>query len=356
MTGLGYEPVKAVLARFGLYRLARRAPAATDPLSLPWKDKMRILEALTAGDWHAPRIDRSDLARGKPATALKECRKLVRLNPHDWMGLIYMGEILDQGNRPEEAARAFEKALDEQPLCEHVRLMLAKQKIRLGQLDTAGDLLAEETRRFGENTETIYLTALHHQKRGNHREAAAGFERFRTLVPNRHDAWQSLMESLTELKDREGLRRVFAEAANTGNRKDREWLQTQAAVALARLDADQRPEHETLGHYLQQDPENSLLLYARASALERMGEPERAFSLFEQAARSADTYGHIRAGAWFRLARLSSGEQKKEFARRCLKLDPSHEGARNLLTRPQRDRSEDEKAPATEQRPASEAC
>ncbi len=345
MTGLRYRLMKVVLARYPVYRLAGFSSVAEDPLALSWQEKMQHMQILTQADWHAPAIDRSDYERGKAITALRECKKLIRWNPHDSRGLVYLGELYAHFGQPENSARAFASALEEEPLHSPVRILLAKQKIILGQWDEAEELIKEETLRFGKNDETLFLHALIHQQKNMHEQAVQEFERFRTQFPERHDCWQALMESLTVLEDKEQLQRLYAESANIASQPDREWMKTRVAGVIARLDKKIRPESETIDHYLKRDPENALLIYAQASALEREGEMENATSLFEKLTCRPKTYPHIQAGAWFRRARLSRRENKELFAQKCLALDPKHQGARNILDKlkPDEGKCQDEK-------------
>ncbi len=331
VTGLQYKPVKVLLARYPVYRLQAITSVARNPLTLPWQEKMKILDRLTASDWHAPDVDKSDRVRGRINTALKECRKLVRLNPTDVPGLIYLGELYAQLQQPDRAAWVFESALRLEPGRIHVRLLLAKQYARLGRFDEASHYVQEETARFGENDEAVYVKGLILQRRGLHRAAVQEFEWFRTQHPDRHDCWESLIDSLTRLKEREQLKRLYAETATTPDKRDREWLETRVANAIAALDASQRSESATLDHYLDRNPENLLLLYAKASALEREGDLENAYLLFKAVTERKSRHIRTRAAAWFRRARLSGSEQKQKFAEQCLRLDPLHSGARLLL-------------------------
>ncbi len=331
ITGLRYQLIKVVLARFPVYRLTGFSSVAEDPLALPWQEKMRRMQTLTEADWHAPAIDRTDLEQGRTVTALRECLKLTRLNPGDSRGLIYLGEIYSQLGQLENSITAFAGGLLKEPLHSPVRLLLARQKIKLGQLDEAVDLIFEEILRFGKNDEALFLQALIHQKQNKHQQAVNEFERFRTLFPKRHDCWQALLESLINLNDREQLQRLHAEAETIASKPDREWMKTSVAGAIARMNKKSRPESETFSYYLRQDPDNPFLIYARASALEREGEPENAFSLFKKLTSCSKVYPHIQARAWFRRARLSRGENKEQCAQKCLELDPGHEGARKIL-------------------------
>ena len=293
---------------------------------------MKILDRLTACEWHAPAVDKTDRDRGRLNTALRECRKLIRLNPTDIPGLLYLGELYAQIQQPDQAVWVFESVLRLESETWNVRLLLAKQYIQLGRFDEAADRVREETSCFGESDEAIFTKALIMQRRGLHRAAVQDFEWFRTQHPERHDCWESLIESLTRLKEREQLKRLFVEATTIQNKPDREWLETRVANAIATLDAFQRPESTTLDHYLNRNPGNLLLLYAKASALEREGDLENAYMLFKAVTEQKDRHNRTRAAAWFRRARLSGPEQKRQFAEQCLRLDPFHSGARILLS------------------------
>ena len=332
VTGIRYRRIKVVLARFALYRLEGFTAVCENPLALSWQEKMRIMEKLTAGAWHAPAIDRSDFQCGDTATALKECRKLIRINPHDTPGLAFLGELYAHRGQSINAIAAFEKALSLEPSRTHVRLMLARQKIHLGLIEEARWLIDEETRRFGTGDEVLFLNGLILQCQNDHHGAMEAFERFRAVHPQRHDCWQALVESLTILQDREQLVRLYAESENTEKESDRDWLKARAASAIARVDAPLRAESKTLDHYLNQDAENCLLQYARASALEKEGDIENAYRLFKTIACSTKSYPHIQAGAWFRRALLSRWERRKFYLKKCLQLNPEHLAARRLLT------------------------
>jgi tetratricopeptide (TPR) repeat protein len=331
VTGLQYQLMKVVLARFPVYRLVGFTSVPQNPLTLPRQEKMKLMETLTAADWHAPDIDRLDFQQGRATTALKECQKLIRMNPHDNSGLIFLGELYDHYGQTENAIEAFQTVIHKEPNRPHLRLTLAKQIIKLGQIEEAKFLIEEEKKRFGKSEEMLFLSGLIHQHQNSHVEAVIDFDKFRGLHFERHDCWQALIESLSILNEREQLQRLHFESENLVSKPDREWMQTRVAGALAKINAGSRPESETLNFYLQQDPENVFLIYARASALEKEGDLEKALFLFKKITDLHNTYAHIQAGAWFRRARLSRGKQKLEFARNCLKLNPSHQGARKFL-------------------------
>ncbi|MBT6718787.1 MAG: glycosyltransferase family 2 protein, partial [Nitrospina sp.] len=114
--------------------------------------------------------------------------------------------------------------------------------------------------------------------------------------------------------------------------KDREWLHTKIARALAELDSEIRPEHETLGFYLEKNPENGILKYAKASALESTGDTSGAYTLFEEIADSPEQYLHIKANACFRMARSAPLGKRQELLKKCINLNPSHQGAQAMLS------------------------
>ena len=128
ITGLRYKLLKVVLARFPVYGLESFKSVAKNPLTLSWQEKMSRMESLTQADWHAPGLDRSDAEKGKLITALKECRKLVKLNKLDAEGYDYMGEIYTSMGLTEQAEIAFENVLKYAPDWSNTRIKLCNQK------------------------------------------------------------------------------------------------------------------------------------------------------------------------------------------------------------------------------------
>jgi tetratricopeptide (TPR) repeat protein len=330
VTGLDYRLVKIALARFPVYRLAKSRSVAPNPTTLPWQEKMALMEKLTDSDWHAPGIMRDDLLAGRPSQALKECRKLLRLNPEDFHGQNFLGEIYDHMDQHEQSANAFQSAIHLLPDISYTRLNLAKQKILLGSFEEAKTLIREETKRFGKSLEMTFLRGLLHHRSGEHREAAVFLEKFRTQFPERHDCWKFLIDSYSAINDVKSLHRCYHSVEKISLQKDRNWLQTRIVLAISKGQENSQAELATLDHYLQLAPKNFHLLYSKASALEKMKNLQKARQLFRIVAES-DTSDSIRAGAWFRLARLAQGQEQKLLARKCLELDPAHSGARTLI-------------------------
>ncbi|MEE9259320.1 MAG: tetratricopeptide repeat protein [Nitrospinaceae bacterium] len=331
VTGLRYRLIKVVLARFPVYRLEGATSVPDNPLTLPLAEKMRVMETLTADLRHAPGISRDDFECGRVDTALRECRKLLHMNPRDADGWSYLADMLASLAQVDEAASCYEKVLDLEPFRQGPRLGLGHQRIKQNRLHEAKCLLNEEVRRFEYETEVSYLCGRIHRHEGQHRETAEEIDRVRTESPERIDCWEWESEALGHLKDASRLKELYNDTDRIDDLKDRQWVRTRLVTELAKIETDLRPEHETFDAYLQKDPENCLMQYARASALERADRKDAACDLFQQVASHTENYDHIRANAWFRLARLSPPDERETPARKCLELDPDHEGAKNLL-------------------------
>jgi len=331
ITGLKYTLMKVMLARFPVYQLENSMPV-TNPLSKNWQEKMRQIEDLTKGKWHAPALCRDDLERGKITTAYKECQKLLRLNPYDREGNVYSGEIFLALNLPHQAAKAFEKAIELAPEWQHLRIHLANIKIQFKNFDEAIPLIQEEIARFDFHDEDGFLNGLLFQFDGNYEAAWKKFDSIKKQFPDRHDCWELAIECLIKLKNKEKLKELFTDAQNIQQKRDREWLHTKIAKGLAELESELRPEHETLHIYLKKSPENGILKYAQASALEKFGNSPAAYELFAEIIAYAENYSHIKANAFFRMARLAPLEKKQKLLNKCIKLTPYHQGAQAMLS------------------------
>jgi GT2 family glycosyltransferase/tetratricopeptide (TPR) repeat protein len=331
LTGLQYKLLKVVLARFPLYRLESVNTPLEDPIGWSWQKKMSHLKPLTEGEWHAPGLDRSDAERGKLIIAFRECKKLIKLNQLDVEGHDYMGDIFTSMEFTERAEEEFEHVLKFAPGWPNTRIKLCHQKIKLNKLDEASHLLSEETKRFGNDLKVVFMQGLLQKSKSNYSEALKEFEKILEHEPGRHDCWELSIECMQNLNDSIGLKKLYAKAEDTNDKKDREWLQTLIVKSLAQLGSNLRPEHETLEFYLQKDSANEILRYAFASAFEKVGDSAKAYKLFEEITASSQNYPHIQANAWFRMAKLAAPEQQPELLQQCLKMQPSHQGAQDLL-------------------------
>ncbi len=331
ITGLRYKLLKVVLARFPVYRLESVESRSENLLSLNWREKMRQLESLTQADWHAPGLDRSDHERGKPAIALRECKKLVKLNKRDVEGYDYMGEVYVSMGLTEQAEQAYENVLEVAPHWAVNRLNICNQKIKLNKLDEASALLDEEIKLFGYDSNVAFSKGLLLKAKKDFVNALKEFEKVRREKPNRHDSWKFSSECMQNREDRDGLKNLYTEARDVHDKKDRAWLHTLIVKNLAELDSSLRPEHETLKLFLQKDPENAIMRYALASALEKSGDRPGAYKLFEELTTSSQNYPHIQANAWFRMALLAPPDKQTQLLEQCLERQPSHQGAKDLL-------------------------
>lgn len=342
-TGLKYQLVKSVLLRFPLYRLVSSEPPARDPLALPWREKMQILNRLTQFEESPsaektdcegkpiPGINKVDIKAGRLKIALKEARKLCRLNPYDVQGLYQLGKLYDALDRSAESDQTFNRLLALKPAHHGARLFLAKHRLEKNLFDEAENLIQEEIRRMGENASTHFYLGRLARARDQHGEAVGHFEQTRALAPDWVDAGYWLAESHEALGDAESARREYENMyRQIGERFDADYLRAKAQLALARLDATLRPESETLGRALEEFPENEIIAYARASALEREGKIQEAEIRFREGAERFKLK-NLRAASFFRLARLVSPDEKKILLENCLKLDPLHEGAKKML-------------------------
>lgn len=334
ITGLHYRLLKVAFARFPVYRLEAMVSVAKNPLTLPLAEKMRVMEQLTNNPRHVPGICRDDFERNRADIALRECRKLLRMNPGDTDGLAYLADTLAFMERPAESASCYQTILNLEPFRQGTRIGLAAQNIKLNRFEEALFLLDEEVRRFEDDTEISYLRAKIHRHYQQHQETANALDTVRAVSPGRVDSWEWEIEALGQLQNVSRLKDLYRDAERIEDQKDRQWVKTRIVSELARVETAIRPEHETFAFYLQEDPENSLMQYAQASALEKENHRDAACRLFRQIASHPENYAHIRANAWFRVARLLPENQRSEAARHCLALNPDHQGALGLLADP----------------------
>ncbi len=331
ITGLRYKLLKVVLTRFPVYRLESFEPQPKNLLTQNWQEKMFQLESLTEADWHAPGIDRSDQKRGKLSTALIECKKLLKLNKQDIEAYDYLGEIYVSMGLTQKAEQAFENVLKYAPDWNINRLKISNQKVKQGKLDEASALIDEEIKRFGYDGNVAFSQGLLLKHKEDYGKALKEFEKARLKDPNWHETWKFSSECLKNLEDREGLESLYNEARNVDEPKDRSWLHTLIVKNLAELDSSHRPELETLNTYLKKDPENEILRYAIASAIEKTGKQAEAGKLFKKVATSSQADPQIQANAWFRVALLAPPDQQAQLLQKCLKQQPYHQGAKDLM-------------------------
>jgi tetratricopeptide (TPR) repeat protein len=331
VTGLRYRLIKVVLVRFPIYRLEGITSVPTDPMALPFSEKMKVMESLTSDQRHAPGVNREDFENGRINTAMSQCKKLLRLNPQDADGWDYMGESYASLKKTDEAASCYQKVLELASYRPKTRLWLALQRIQQNRLNEAKKLVKEEIKYFKYNTEVSYLLAKINLEEANYKEATSALDSVLAEFPERIDCWEWSIQALSQLQDASRLKKLYKKTSTIELKNDREWVQTRLVAELADLESQRRPKHETINEFLKNNPENALLHYALASALERTGHLSLAIKTFKQVASNKKNYRHIQASAWFRLGRLSSGDQRGKSLRNCLVLASDHMGARKLL-------------------------
>lgn len=330
ITGLEYELIKTVLARYPVYRLKNSTTPGQDPLKLTWMEKCGLMERLTQGR-HMPGISDIDLARGRELKALTECRKLVNHNPSDRDGRIFLGELCSRFGLHRQSASMFEWVVAHHPQLKQIRLMLAGQKIILGELDEARFLIKDEIKQFGSSTETTQVLGRLEKASGEFRKAIDHFQNAIVDAPERWDLRLEQADCYERLTEPASARKRFLQVWEGATEKCEDGFRAQAAVGLARIGAIVNPESASLGDFCHKAPDNTTLAYAHASALERESDPDQARNLFQLLTSQMET-DILKASAWFRLARLSEGEERERCLKECIRRNPYHYAAQEMQT------------------------
>ncbi len=336
ITGLDYRLLKVVLGRFPVYRLESVRTPLRDPRSLSTEEKLKLMDQLTQGN-HVPGINRLDEERGRYYKALAELRKLVKKNPWDTQGHIALAGLYERMGKINHAAWIFEKLIVLQPKYPEYRNRLAKLKLDQGRVAEGKNLIESEARIFGETASVRFHRGILARIQGAVSQATAYFESVLKDHPDWNECRFHLAELHKETRDFDQARNYYETLWNQTPKED--WWRTQAAIGSAVCNLRLRPESDTLAIYLQRDPGNEPLAYAVASALEREGHKEQARRQFKKFAKQFRKQ-HLLASAWFRLALLSPDENRDLYLKRCLLLNPLHDGARRLLKTPEVCRAE----------------
>ncbi len=329
ITGLRFRLVKTVLARYPVYRLEAFNPPQQDPLKLTWMEKASLMERLTQGR-HMPGISDLDLVRGHELKALTECRKLVNLNSHDRDGRIFLGELCERFGLHRQAGSLFEWVVAHHTHLRQVRLMLARQKIVLGEFEEARFLIKDEMRLFGKSTETVQALGRLEKALGQFRPAIDQFQNAIVDAPERWDLRLEQAECYEQLTEPASARKRYLQVWEGATEDAEQGFRAQAAVGLARIGAVVNPESASLGDFVKKVPDNLPLAYAHASALEREGHLEDARDIFKTLTETMKT-DTLQANAWFRLARLSEGDARQNCLRECIRRNPYHYGAQEMM-------------------------
>ncbi|MDH5541628.1 MAG: tetratricopeptide repeat protein [Nitrospinota bacterium] len=293
LTGLRYELIKTAYCRFPIYRF-HSVIHERSPLAFYWKTKLELMEKLTKGEM-VPGIDKTDLHLGEIRRAIKEGKKLCRINKYDVDGLFYLSTLLDLAGRHSEAVHYLDDLLKVKSSFRGARLLLAKQKILSKETDTAGKLIDEEEQLFGNSMELAYYRGTLARAMGALNEAENFFNNALTMQDGDDALKTRLVLDLLQLK----------------NRKENEILKRLLA-------------------FLNENPGNENLKYAVASKQETFGKKDEAYQFFDELARHGKQ-NEIVGAAWFRLARLSPANKREPMLRLCLKILPGHAAAAQML-------------------------
>jgi tetratricopeptide (TPR) repeat protein len=301
VTGLEYRLLKTVYSRFPVYRFEKVIKDVPAPAEIGWRKKLEIIKSLTAGE-PTPGIDMTDYDRGEVKRAVKETRKLCRLNRYDTNGLFYLGALLIHTGLREEADLVFRKILALDSSFRDTRLMIARHLIQTGEIGEASDLIDEEIGMFGKSMETAYYSGMLLRKSGEEERAV-----------------KVLKEGLALYGGDEPLRAA-------------------TAIEIADMEKDDLSKSETLRNFHASEPDNEPLKYGLASRLVSTGDTDEAKKLFGEIAERCKTR-EITGAAWYRLALLSEPDERAEMLENCLRLNPGHIAASESLKKLEREKA-----------------
>lgn len=331
ITGLNYKLIKIAFGRYPIYRLASHDCQVINPLSFASDEKLKLMAELTENAPLIPIVDKTDGKMGNFSQGIKECERALRANPFDIDITKYLAELYDQSGRHEKAIKALETLINLRPETNHLRLVLSSITLKQDKVNEAELLIKEEKARFGRNAETDYHEGLLAVAKGNKERAAKLFRKFLKKKAFRMDVWLKFAQVTEECGDIKNAKNIYLDLWNRANEtEDADWIRTQCALALARLDEDFRLRSQSLQYFFQKDSSNEQLAYAYASALEKEGNINQARSLFENFVQTFRR-SHLLAAAWFRLARLTELEEREYMLKKCLELNPLHSGAEREL-------------------------
>jgi tetratricopeptide (TPR) repeat protein len=268
---------------------------------------------------------------GNFSQGIKECKRALRANPYDIEITKYLAELYDQSGKHDKAIITIETLIGLRPETNHLRLVLSSMSLKLNKINEAELLIIEEKNRFGQNAETDYHEGLLASAKGDSHRAANLFQKFLEKKIFRMDVWLKFAQVKEECGDINNAKSVYLDLWDRANEtEDADWIRTQCALALARLDESFRLRSESIQYFFQKDSGNEQLAYSYASALENEGNINQARSLFENFSQTFRR-SHLLAAVWFRLAKLTESEEKEYMFKKCLELNPLHSGAEREL-------------------------
>lgn len=327
MTGLKYRLLATAFARFPVYRLESVSAPSADPLALPWEEKLKQFEKLTAGE-NAPGVDKTDMEAGAIRRAIKECRKSIRINSGDAETLHYLDALYDAAGKAAEAWTFFEKLLARNRRTRHVRLILARRAMAAGDMQKASYLIAEEADIFRPSNGTEFMKARWYEQKGEHKYAGEIFWKLVEREPENPEFTLHLAVNMEKEGEADNARTVYNETWALASRAGQGWIRLKVAEGLARL--DNAPLSRLLAERLADAAGDETIRYALASAYGREGEHEKAGELFRELAQTA-RLAALRGGALYRLALAADGAERRRLLSECLACVPDHRAAKTLL-------------------------
>ena len=327
ITGLNYQKIKISFGRYSIYCLKNYTRRAINPLSFSPNVKLKLMAEMTENAPLIPTVDKSDLYMGHFCNGIKECKRVLRVNPYDEEIVKYLAELYVQSGKSEKAIHTLESLKMLRPETKHIRLILASMSLKQNKINEAERLIKEEKSLFGKNVEIDYHLGLLASSKGDYLNAASFFQEFLKKKSFRLDVWLKLAKEKEKFQDLNNAKNIYLDLWERANEtEDADWIRTQCALALARLDGNFHIRSDSLKHFFQKDSGNEQLAYAYASSLEREGNVNQARSLFEGFVQNFRR-AHILAAVWFRLALITESGEKEEMLKNCLRSNPLHSGA-----------------------------
>jgi tetratricopeptide (TPR) repeat protein len=329
VTGLKYKLMKVSLARYPIYRLVRVQPVEDNPITWTWQRKMEIMDRLTRGN-HATGINALDVGKGRIKKAMAECRKMLRLNPFDREGQIFLADLLAETGQPQRGLSILQTLLNKNPGSPGIRAQLARLHLKAGNLEQAEVFLQLEINKFGFHSATHLVSGLYHLEIRNYDQSIHHLETARKELPFNNDLLLPLARACMESGNLDQSRHYLETIRKEATTPLDDGLRTQACVLLAQLNSGKCPEFESLRKYALEDSQNPSLQYALGSALEKNERPLQALEIFTKLTQELAP-GHLCAAAWFRRARLSESPNQRTMLESCLKMNPDHQEAKHML-------------------------
>jgi len=162
ITGIRYKLVKTMLGRYPVYRFEGVVGNLPNPTLLPWQEKKKLMECLTKEGEEMPCINKTDMLIGKEKRALKEVKKLLRLNGNDINGITYYIKLLRVTRQEKKAKEVIDEVKKRNNLLQNDRLTIADMFIGEKLIDDAVRYIEEEERLYGksENSTCIKASAI----------------------------------------------------------------------------------------------------------------------------------------------------------------------------------------------------